>query len=60
MDWEAEHKDLLTDAQRELELLNAKLESVNTSLTEAQEAFRKAKREEERLSNLIPQQEKLA
>ena len=60
LDWEAEHKDLLTDAQRELDLLNAKLESVNTSLTEAQEAFSKTKLEEERLSNVIAEKEKLA
>lgn len=59
-DWEAEHKDLLTDAQRELDLLNAKLESVNTSLTEAQEAFSKTKLEEERLSSVIAEKEKLA
>lgn len=60
LDWEAEHKDLLTDAQRELDLLNAKLESVNTSLTEAQEAFSKTKLEEEKLSNVIAEKEKLA
>ncbi len=59
-DWEAENKGLLADAQKELDVLNAKLESVNTSLTEAQEAFNKTKLEEERLSSVIAEKEKLA
>ena len=59
-DWEAENKGLLTDAQNELDLLNAKLEAANTSLAEAQDALRKTKLEEERISSVIAEKEKLA
>lgn len=59
-DWETEHKSLLAEAQKELDSLGAELRSATASLTEVQEAFNKTKSEEERLSGVIAEKEKLA
>lgn len=59
-DWETENKSLLAEAQKELNSLGAELRSTTVSLTEAQEAFNKTKSEEERLSGVIAEKEKLA
>lgn len=59
-DWEAENKDKLNEAQKELNSLEAQLKSAAASLTEVQEAVNKTKLEEERLSKVIAEKEKLA
>ncbi len=59
-DWEKENKSLLAEAQKELNSLGAELRSTTVSLTKAQEAFNKTKSEEERLSGVIAEKEKLA
>ncbi len=59
-DWEEENKSLLAEAQKELNSLDAELRSTADSLTKAQEAFNKTKSEEERLSGVIAEKEKLA
>lgn len=59
-DWETENKSLIAEAKREIDSLNAKLDSAVDSLTEAQEAFNKTKAEDERLSGIIAEKEKLA
>lgn len=59
-DWEKENKSLLAEAQKELNSLGAELRSTTISLTKAQEAFNKTKSEEERLSGVIAEKEKLA
>ena len=59
-DWEAENKSLLAEAQKKLDSLDAQLKSATVSLTEAQEAFNQTKSEEERLTAIIAEKEKLA
>lgn len=59
-DWETENKSLLAEAQKELNSLGAELRSTTVSLTKAQEDFNKTKSEEERLSGVIAEKEKLA
>lgn len=59
-DWEAENKSLLSEAQKELDLLRAESESVAASLTEAREDLRQTKLEENRLTGIIAEKEKLA
>ena len=59
-DWETENKSLIAEAKKEIDSLNAKLDSAVDSLTEAQEAFNKTKAEDERLSGIIVEKEKLA
>ena len=60
MDWEAENKSILAEAQKELDLLDSKLKSATASLTEAQETFNKTKSEEEQLVSIIAEKKKLA
>lgn len=59
-DWEAEHSNLLCEAQRELESVDATLNATTARLTEAKEELDKVKLEEERLTNIIAEKEKLA
>ena len=59
-DWEAENKSLLAEAQKKLESLDAQLKSTAVSLTEAQDALKITKSEEERLAGIIAEKEKLA
>ena len=59
-DWETENENLLAEAHRKLDLLNAELKSAADCLTDAQEAFYKTKSEEERLADIIVEKEKLA
>lgn len=59
-DWETENKSLIAEAKKEIDSLNAKLDSAVDSLTEAQEVFNKTKAEDERLSGIIVEKEKLA
>lgn len=60
IDWESENKSLLADAQKELDLLEAKVKSANANLTKVQETLNKTSLEEERLSCIIAEKEKLA
>ena len=59
-DWEKENEKLLTEAQQKLDLLHAELKSAAEDLGKAQEAFNKTKAEDERLSDIIAEKEKLA
>lgn len=59
-DWEKENERLLTEAQQKLDLLRAELKSAAEKLGKAQEAFNKTKAEDERLSDIIAEKEKLA
>lgn len=59
-DWEKENGRLLTEAQQKLDLFHDKLESATEKLGQAQESFGQTKAEEERLSSLIAEKEKLA
>lgn len=59
-DWEKENEKLLTEAQQRLDLLRAELKSAAENLGKAQEAFNKTKAEDERLSGIIAEKEKLA
>ncbi|MBM6916762.1 hypothetical protein H6B33_15325 [Gemmiger formicilis] len=59
-DWEKENERLLTEAQQKLDLLRAELKSAAEDLGKAQEAFNKTKAEDERLSDIIAEKEKLA
>lgn len=59
-DWEKENETLLTEAQQKLDLLRAELKSAAEDLGKAQEAFNKTKAEDERLSDIIAEKEKLA
>lgn len=59
-DWEAENKDLLDAAQKELDLLNNKLKSTDESLREAEETLKNVRAEEERLYEAISEKEKMA
>ena len=59
-DWEKENESLLTEAQQKLDLLRDGLKSVTEDLGEAQEVLNKTKAEDERLSGIIAEKEKLA
>lgn len=59
-DWEKENERRLTEAQQKLDLLHANLKSAAEDLEKAQEAFSKTKAEDERLSGIIAEKEKLA
>ena len=59
-DWETENKSLLAEAQKKLDSLGTELRSATAGLAEAQEAFNKTKSEEERLTGIIAEKEKLA
>ena len=59
-DWEKENERLLTEAQQKLDLLHEELISAAEDLDKAQEAFSKTKVEDERLSGIIAEKEKLA
>lgn len=59
-DWETENESLLTEARRKLDSLRVELKSATENLSEAQEAFNKTKAEDERLSGIIAEKEKLA
>ena len=59
-DWEAANKALLNNARKELDLLDSKLKDAKVNLNEAKEAFNRTKLEEERLSTIIAEKEKLA
>ena len=59
-DWEKENERLLAEAQQKLDLLRAELKSAAEDLGKAQEAFNKTKAEDERLSDIIAEKEKLA
>ena len=59
-DWESENKSLLSEAQKTLDSLDAQLKSATVSLTKAQEALNQTKSEEERLTGIIAEKEKLA
>lgn len=59
-DWEKENERLLTEAQQKLDLLHKELKSAEEDLDKAQEAFSKTKAEDERLSGIIAEKEKLA
>lgn len=59
-DWEKENERLLTEAQQKLDLLHEELKSAAEDLNKAQEAFSKTKAEDERLSGIIAEKEKLA
>lgn len=60
VEWETENKKMMAEAQKELDLLDAKLKSANISLAEAQETFTKTQLEEKRLDSIISEKEKLA
>lgn len=59
-DWEKENERLLTEARQKLNLLRAELNSAAENLGKAQEAFNKTKVEDEHLSGIIAEKEKLA
>lgn len=59
-DWEKENERLLTEAQQKLDLLHEELKSAAEDLDKAQKAFGKTKAEDERLSGIIAEKEKLA
>ena len=59
-DWEKENESLLIEAQQKLDLLRDELGSVAEDLGKTQETFNKTKAEDERLSGIIAEKEKLA
>lgn len=59
-DWEKENERFLTEAQQKLDLLRSELKSTAEDLDQAQKAFSKTKAEDERLSGIIAEKEKLA
>ena len=59
-DWEIENESLLGEAHEELNLLHTELKSANEKLSKLQESFIKTKAEDERLSDIIAEKEKLA
>lgn len=59
-DWETENQRLLAEARQKLDLLRAELKSATENLGQAQETFNKTKAEDERLSGIIAEKEKLA
>lgn len=59
-DWETENKSLLAEAQKKLDSLRTELKTATDSLTKVQGEFNKTKSEEERLTSIIAEKEKLA
>ena len=59
-DWESENKSLLSEAQQKLDSIEAELKSATARLTEAQEAFKKTKLDEEHIEGIIAKKKKLA
>lgn len=59
-DWETENEKVLTEANRKLNSLYAELKTATHNLCEVQQAFSKTKAEDERLSGIIAEKEKLA
>lgn len=59
-DWKKENERLLAEAQQNLYQLRTELNSVAEDLGKAQEALNKTKAEDERLSDIIAEKEKLA
>lgn len=59
-DWEKENEELLSEAKQKLDLLRAELKSAAEDLGKARETFNKTKAEDERLSDIIAEKEKLA
>lgn len=59
-DWEIENEKLLVQARQELDSLRAELKAATESLNEAQKSLVKTQTEEQRLSGVIAQKEKLA
>ena len=60
VEWEAKNKKMMAEAQKDLDLLYAKLESAHISLAEAQETITQTQSEEKRLDSIISEKEKLA
>lgn len=59
-DWETENKKLLAEGQKELALLQKKIESTASDLSEAKESYRKIKFKKEQLDSIISEKKKLA
>lgn len=59
-DWETENKQLLAEGQKKLALLQEKIESIKSKLTEVEESYLKTKLGEEQLDSIISEKKKLA
>ena len=59
-DWETENEGVLTEAHRKLDSLYSELKTATHNLCEMQDAFSKTKAENERISGIIAEKEKLA
>lgn len=59
-EWEAENEELLTKANRELDLLDGKIKSAEARLAEVWESYDKIKGDEARIMGIIAEKEKLA
>lgn len=60
VEWEAKNKKMMAEAQKDLDLLYAKLKSAHISLAEVQEKITQTQSEEKRLDSIISEKEKLA
>ena len=59
-DWETENEGVLAEAHRKLDSLYSELKTATHNLCEMQDAFSKTKAENERISGIIAEKEKLA
>lgn len=59
-DWESENESLLAEARQKLDLVHAELKSATEKLSETQKTLAKTQTEDQRLSGIIAQKEKLA
>lgn len=59
-DWKTENEKLLAAGQEKLDLLEAKLKSIDNKLSEADDAYLKTKSEEEELDSIVAEKKKLA
>lgn len=59
-DWEAENKQLLAEARKKIDSIHVELQSATMDLSEVKKDFNKTKAEDERLSHIIAEKEKLA
>ncbi|MCD8049986.1 MAG: hypothetical protein LUG52_10445 [Clostridia bacterium] len=59
-DWEEENKRLIDEAQGKIDLLEHEISAADARLNEARDALNKTKSEEEHLSRIIAEKEKLA
>ena len=59
-DWEAENKQLLAEARKKIDSIHVELQSATMDLSEVKKDFDKTKAEDERLSHIIEEKEKLA